>query len=43
MSRVLIYTKRGCQFSEQALNFLDEKGIPYDEIESLVVKMLAEK
>lgn len=33
MSRVRIYTKRGCQFSARALQFLDEKGIPYDEID----------
>jgi glutaredoxin 3 len=33
MSRVRIYTREECQFSEQALMFLEEKGIPYDEID----------
>jgi glutaredoxin 3 len=33
MSRVRIYTKLGCRFSEEALLFLDEKGIPYDEVD----------
>jgi glutaredoxin 3 len=33
MSRVRIYTKQGCKYSENALMFLDEKGIPYDEID----------
>jgi glutaredoxin 3 len=33
MSRVHMYTKQGCPFSEQARLFLDEKGIPYEEID----------
>ena len=33
MSRVRIYTKQRCPFSQQALFFLDEKGIPFDEVE----------
>jgi glutaredoxin 3 len=33
MNRVLIYTKRRCPFSEEALFFLDEKGIPYHEVD----------
>jgi len=33
MTRVRIYTKQSCRFSEQALFFLDEKGIPYEEVD----------
>jgi GrxC family glutaredoxin len=33
MSRVRIYTKQECRFSEKALMFLEEKGVPYDEID----------
>jgi glutaredoxin 3 len=33
VSRVLIYTKAKCPFSEQAILFLDDKGIPYDEVD----------
>lgn len=33
MARVRIYTKYRCHFSEQALFFLEEKGIPYDEVD----------
>ena len=33
MSRVLMYTKRDCLFSDEARAFLDEKGIPYDEVD----------
>ena len=33
MARVRIYTKHRCHFSEQALFFLEEKGIPYDEVD----------
>jgi glutaredoxin 3 len=33
MSRVTIYTKTKCPFSEQARVFLDDKGIPYDELD----------
>jgi glutaredoxin 3 len=33
MSRVTIYTKTKCPFSEQARVFLDDKGIPYDEVD----------
>jgi glutaredoxin 3 len=33
MTRVRIYTKQSCRFSEQALIFLDEKGIPYEEVD----------
>jgi glutaredoxin 3 len=33
MSRVRIFTRRGDRYSEKALTFLDEMGIPYDEID----------
>ena len=33
MSRVRIYTKWRCHFSEKALLFLEEKGIPYEEVD----------
>jgi glutaredoxin 3 len=33
MSRVRMFTREGCQFSEKARMFLEEKGIPYDEID----------
>jgi glutaredoxin 3 len=33
MSRVRIYTKPDCPFSERARSFLEEKGIPYEEID----------
>jgi glutaredoxin 3 len=33
MSRVRIYTQRRDHLSEEALFFLDEKGIPYDEVD----------
>ena len=33
MTRVRIYTKKNCHFSEQALFFLEEKGIPYEEVD----------
>lgn len=33
MRRVRMYTKQGCLFSERARLFLEEKGIPYDEID----------
>ena len=32
-SRVRIYTKEYCRFSEQARFFLEEKGVPYEEID----------
>lgn len=32
-SRVRIYTKQGCRYSEQALMFLEDQGIPYDEVD----------
>jgi glutaredoxin 3 len=32
-ARVRIYTKQGCEFSESALMFLEEKGIPVEEID----------
>jgi glutaredoxin 3 len=33
MSRIRMYTKQGCRFSEEARFFLEEKGVPYDEID----------
>jgi glutaredoxin 3 len=33
MSEVLIYTKQGCPYSERARELLDEKGIPYEEVD----------
>jgi glutaredoxin 3 len=33
MSRVRIFTRKGDKYSEKALTFLDEMGIPYDEID----------
>ena len=33
MTRVRIYTKQRCRFSDEALFFLDEKGIPYEEVD----------
>jgi glutaredoxin 3 len=33
MTRLRIYTKQHCSFSDQALFFLDEKGIPYEEVD----------
>lgn len=33
MSRVTMYTKAKCPFSEQARLFLDEKGVPFDEVD----------
>jgi glutaredoxin 3 len=33
MSRVLMYTKEKCPFSAQARLFLDEKGVPFDEVD----------
>ena len=33
MSRVKIYTKSKCPFSEQTRTFLDDKGIPFDEVD----------
>jgi glutaredoxin 3 len=33
MSRIRIYTQQGCSSSEQARFFLEEKGIPYDEVD----------
>jgi glutaredoxin 3 len=33
MSRVHIFTRKGDKYSEEALTFLDETGIPYDEID----------
>jgi len=33
MSRLRIFTRQGCTYSERALTFLDEMGIPYDEID----------
>jgi glutaredoxin 3 len=33
MTRVRIYTKQGCHYSNDALFFLDEKGIPYEEVD----------
>jgi glutaredoxin 3 len=33
MSGVRIYTRQGCKSSEKALTFLEEMGIPYDEID----------
>ena len=33
MSRVRMFTREGCHFSEKARLFLEEKGIPYDEID----------
>lgn len=32
-SRVTIYTKQGCRYSEKALLFLQDQGIPYEEID----------
>jgi glutaredoxin 3 len=33
MSRVRIYTKQHCVFSEKALLFLQDVGIPYQEVD----------
>jgi glutaredoxin 3 len=33
MSRIRIYTKQDCPFSEQTRLFLEEKGIPYEEVD----------
>jgi glutaredoxin 3 len=33
MSRILMYTKLDCPFSEQARFFLEEKGIPFEEVD----------
>jgi glutaredoxin 3 len=33
MSRVRIFTRQGDRYSEEALTFLDEMGVPYDEID----------
>ena len=33
MSRVRMFTREGCRFSEKARMFLEEKGVPYDEID----------
>ena len=33
MSRVTMYTKEKCPFSAQARMFLDEKGVPFEELD----------
>ncbi len=33
MSRIRMYTKQDCPFSEEARFFLEEKGVPYDEVD----------
>jgi glutaredoxin 3 len=33
MTRVRIYTKLNCSSSDKALFFLDEKGIPFEEVD----------
>jgi glutaredoxin 3 len=33
MNSIRIYTTTGCPFSDRAREFLDEKGIPYHEID----------
>jgi glutaredoxin 3 len=33
MSRVTLYTKAKCPFSQQARVFLDEKGVPYEDVD----------
>jgi glutaredoxin 3 len=33
MSRIMMYTRQDCPFSEQARLFLEEKGIPYEEVD----------
>jgi glutaredoxin 3 len=34
MAKVKVYTKQGCPFSERARDILEEKGIPYDDIDT---------
>ena len=33
MSRVVVYTKEQCPYSDATRIFLDEKGVPYDEVD----------